>query len=414
MYNSLMTPSIVPEKLYTSEEVAELLRVSLRTVQRLLQAGSLKSFKIHGQYRIKGLDLLGYLDGVRHDSEALSLTENRPADLLESLALAPVALEVSQAWAQAIAASADDTKSETESTDFLSQLQSLRERISQELGFVLPGVRIQDHKTLEQGQYQILIQGQIVARGELSPKGDYCLQAASATHPQKKPLERLSETYLPTEKSPTSLSGEEVLLRHLEGIVKAFAHEILSREEVFVMSEALRKSHPVVLEEILSLDGPQTGKLTIGQLSRVLRQLLAESISIRPLALICESLADALDQGLSGTALYEKVRQGLARPICARLADSQGVIRVLTLSQSSERALRQAFATEGPELEKLARNLQEALLREVQKSRVLLCAEDLRRPLHELLARNFSAWQVISTAEIDRLYWLSSVAELEL
>lgn len=180
------------------------------------------------------------------------------------------------------------------------------------------------------------------------------------------------------------------------------------------MTEALRKSHPVVLEEILSLDGPQTGKLTIGQLSRILRQLLAEGISIRPLAMICESLADALDQGLSGAALHEKVRQGLARPICANLADSQGVIRVLTLSQNSQTALRQAFVAEGAELEKLASSLQEAMLREVQKSRVLLCAEDLRRPIYELLARNFSAWQVISTAEIDRLYWLSSVAELEL
>lgn len=221
MSSNLIAPSIVPEKLYTSEEVAELLRISLRTVQRLLQAGSLKSFKIHGQYRIKGLDLLSYLDGVRHDSEALALTENRPADLLESLALAPVTVEVSEAWAQAIATSADDTSSDTEPHDFLSQLQALRKRISQELGFVLPGVRIHDLKTLEQGQYQILIQGQIVARGELTPKRDYCLQAASNTHPQKKPLERLSETYLPTEKSPTSLRRgglAQTPRRHRQGL----------------------------------------------------------------------------------------------------------------------------------------------------------------------------------------------------
>lgn len=415
MSSPKLTPSIVPEQLYTSEEVAELLRVSLRTVQRLLQAGSLKSFKIHGQYRIKGLDLLGYLDGVRHDSESRALAEShRPADLLESLSLAPVALEVSPLWGAFISQAESLPESKT---GFLQALQDLRGRISQELGFVLPGVRIQDQAHLQGPQYQILIHGQIVAQGELVPEGNYGLATLSVnglSSPQNKPLERLSETYLPTEKSADSLRGSEVLLRHLDGIVRAFAHEILAREDVFVMSESLRKSHPVVLEEILHLDGPVPGKLTIGQLTRILRQLLEEKVSIRPLALICESLADGLDQGLSGAALYEKVRQGLARPICAGLADSQGVIRVLSLAASSETALRQAFASGGPELHRLARALQEALLREVQKSRVLLCPEDLRRPVYEVLARNFSAWQVISHAEIDRLFWLSAVAELEL
>ncbi|PIQ59548.1 MAG: hypothetical protein COW00_09955, partial [Bdellovibrio sp. CG12_big_fil_rev_8_21_14_0_65_39_13] len=95
--------SLIPEKLYNSEEVAELLRVSLRTVQRLLQANSLKSFKIHGQYRIKGLDLLSYLDSVRRDSEAQAESRRqRPADLLATLSVPPLALELSPEWAQAI------------------------------------------------------------------------------------------------------------------------------------------------------------------------------------------------------------------------------------------------------------------------------------------------------------------------
>lgn len=403
----MSSPSVIPEKLYTSEEVADLLRVSLRTVQRLLQAGSLHSYRIHGQYRVKGLDLLGYLDGVRRDSEAQSEID-RPGDLLTRLALPPVALEIAPNWARAISPSEEEG-----SSAFLTQLQSLREKISQDLGFVLPGVQIQDATDLQEGQYRMLIHGQTVARGQLQPEQDYHL-CNSASPNAPKPLERLAESYQACEKSPQSLSGTAVLLRHLEGIVRAFAHEILSREEVFVMTEALRKSHPVVVEEILCLDGPQTGKLTIGQLTRILKQLLEENVSIRPLAQICAGLADGLDRGLGGPELHEQVRQGLARAICAPLADEQGVIRVLSLSAESEKALRQAFSRGGAELQTQIRRLQETLLEHLQISRIVLCPADLRRPLFECLSRNFSAWQVISNLEIDRLYWLESAAELVL
>ncbi|RYY33645.1 MAG: DNA-binding protein, partial [Sphingobacteriaceae bacterium] len=74
---------INPDTMYTSEEVTEYLRVSLRTTQRLLKSGLLSSFKIHGQYRIKGLDLLNYLNQVRVDvnDSAYEQENNKPIKL---------------------------------------------------------------------------------------------------------------------------------------------------------------------------------------------------------------------------------------------------------------------------------------------------------------------------------------------
>ncbi|PIQ26072.1 hypothetical protein COW36_02285 [bacterium (Candidatus Blackallbacteria) CG17_big_fil_post_rev_8_21_14_2_50_48_46] len=408
--------SLIPEKLYNSEEVAELLRVSLRTVQRLLQANSLKSFKIHGQYRIKGLDLLSYLDSVRRDSEAQAESRRqRPADLLATLSVPPLALELSPEWAQAIqnSLSPENEGEQAEASGFLAKLQSLRQAISQELGFILPGIRIHDQANLKGDSYRILVHGASIAEGQLNPQQRYQLRPAPP-QANEKPLARLPQCYAAVSSESEGLDGSELLLQHLGGLVKAFAHEILSREEVFVMLENLRKTHPVVLDELLSLDAPTPGKLTIGQFTRILKELLEEQVSIRPLALICESLADGLDQGLKGAELREKVRQGLSRSICARLADAQGRLKVLTLSQTTENAFRQAQAKPGPETQALARSLQEKLLEQVAQSQILLCAPDLRRSLFEILARNFSAWKVISTAEIDRLYWLESVAELDL
>ena len=63
----MKTETINPDKFYTSEEVTELLHLSLRTTQRILKSGSLPSFKINGQYRIKGIDLLNFLNDVRID-----------------------------------------------------------------------------------------------------------------------------------------------------------------------------------------------------------------------------------------------------------------------------------------------------------------------------------------------------------
>lgn len=359
--------TLQPEKLYTSEEVSEYLHLSLRTIQRLLQAGSLKSYKIHGQYRIKGLDLLAYLDGVRRDPERPDAA-SRPVDMLELIKIHPVAIEVASDLVALLDAESNPA--------FMPALQDVRRTISLELGFVMPGVRLSDKSVLAAGQYRICIQGHPVQQGQLS-------HAEPAV-------------------------AQKQLLSELDALVRRHADEILSREEVSVMLEQLRQEHSVVVEEVLSLDGPQPGKVTIGQLTKLLRSLLMEGVSIRNLPLILETLADALEQPERSAPLTELVRQGLARQLCAPLADAQQVIPVLTLASESEAALLKAFQLQDAGLNALSQTLQKQLIQSGPRARALICAVELRPQLFQLLRRHFQL-PVISYKEIDRYYRLEQV-----
>ncbi|MEZ0367877.1 MAG: FHIPEP family type III secretion protein, partial [Candidatus Sericytochromatia bacterium] len=190
--------TLQPEALYTSEEVSEYLHVSLRTVQRLLQAGTLKSYRVHGQYRIKGLDLLGYLDGVRSDPERPEAEDQRPARLLEQLELHPISLQLAPDLVPVV--------DPAQNPAFLPALDELRRRISQDLGFIMPGVRLCDDTGLAAGHYRICIYNQAVGQGQLEALADSALDR---------------------------------LLAGLEQLIRQFAHEILTREEVAVMVEYL-------------------------------------------------------------------------------------------------------------------------------------------------------------------------------
>jgi flagellar biosynthesis protein FlhA len=371
----MKTHTIQAETLYTSDEVSEYLHLSQRTIQRLLQAGTLKSYKIHGQYRIKGLDLLTYLDGVRREPE-LSFESNRPAQVLDLLKVYPVAVELAP---DLIALINPETNPE-----FAPALQELRKAISLALGFVMPGVKLTDNQALAEGQYRMCIQGHQVAKGQLGLSGD------GFSDPQSR------------------------LLQHLNQVVCQFAHEIISREDVFVMVEALRKDHSVVIEEVLTLDGPQMGKLTIGQLTRILRALLAEQVSLRNLPLILESLADALEAQTPPELWVEKARQGLARQLCEPLANQDGVIQVWGLEPESEAALLEAFNNRDQNLNALSRSLHQQLAQLSGERPVLLCSVELRPRLREMLQRNFEHWTVLSYHEIERYYRVELLGSLAL
>lgn len=370
----MKTHSIQAENLYTSEEVSEYLHLSLRTIQRLLQSGSLKSYKIHGQYRIKGLDLLSYLDGVRRDPEQ-PIESDKPAQILDLLTVHSVALEVAEGLIPLV--------NPESNMEFMPALQELRKRISLELGFVLPGVRLADSDTLKPSQYRFCVQGQPVARGALE------LAAGMA-------------------------EAQAALLGHLDQVVRQYAHEIISREEVAVMVERVRQVHGVVVDEVLSLDGPQPGKVTIGQLTRILRALLADRVSIRNLPLILETLADALESVQQPEQLVEKIRQGLARQLCAPLADEDGVIPVLALEPASEEALKQAFIAQDASLSTLSAALQTKLAKKQSSAAALICAVELRPRLRELLRRHFGQLQILSYQEIERDYRIKLVASIEI
>ncbi|GAI81180.1 unnamed protein product, partial [marine sediment metagenome] len=128
----------------------------------------------------------------------------------------------------------------------------------------------------------------------------------------------------------TVVSASSVLITHLTEIVKSFAHELLGRQEVQSLIDNLKKDYPAVVEELI----PEGMKM--GEVQKVLQNLLWERISIRDLLTILETLADWAPQTKNTDILTEYVRKGLARSICQQYQNEEEKMHVITLDPKLE------------------------------------------------------------------------------
>lgn len=374
----MKTIKINPDQLYTSEEVTEFLRISMRTTQRLLKAGTLPSYKVHGQYRIKGLDILNYLGHVRKD-EMLPASERlpKPADSIDLLDIPPVSVEVGLGLISLF-------QPEIESP-VLNQIEGMRKELIKELGFIFPGIRFKDNIALKENSYQILLHGLPVVQGTLSL--------------EKNSIEQLAEQ----------------LLAEIYQFGLQYAHEILSREEVFVIIENLRKKYHVVVEEVLKENSQEPFKLSIGQLTQLLKQLLREQVSIRPMRLILEAIADALPTTQNLEQLIELVRQRLSRYICSQISN-ENLLQVYTLEKDLEATLIKQVEQYPlfPDLDKSQKiqNHLSSILNPNQRL-VILCDVKIRRALASLLSIKFSRVVVLSYQEIPVGFNLEVLGEIK-
>jgi flagellar biosynthesis protein FlhA len=123
-----------------------------------------------------------------------------------------------------------------------------------------------------------------------------------------------------------------VIATHLTEVLKQYAHQLLRREETKELVENLKESHPNLVEELVP------NLLTVGEIQKVLQNLLREQISIRDLAAIFETLADYAVYTKDPKVLTEYVRQSLTRQITEQYADA-GVINVLTAGATLEKGI---------------------------------------------------------------------------
>ena len=133
-----------------------------------------------------------------------------------------------------------------------------------------------------------------------------------------------------------------VLATHLAEVVKQHAHELLSRQEVKRLLDRLAESHPKLVEELV----PKV--LSLGEVQKVLQQLLREQVSIRDLPAILETLLDTAPTTKNPVVLVESVRQSLGRALVRPLLSETGGLRVVTLDHALEEELGRAFGAQAP------------------------------------------------------------------
>ena len=231
--------------------------------------------------------------------------------------------------------------------DLLERITMIRRHAARELGIVVPPIRVRDNLQLKPSTYVIKIYGLEVARAEVMVSRLLAMNPGTATQPIEgipttEPAFNLPALWIPESgRGDAEMAGytvidpTSVIATHLTEVIKSHAPDLLGRQETSSLLDNVKQHYPVVIEELIP------NLLTVGEVQRVLQNLLRERIPIRNLLLILESLADGARQSKDVDYLTERVRVALARHICAEYAED-GMLSVITVDPRLETLLGEA------------------------------------------------------------------------
>jgi flagellar biosynthesis protein FlhA len=301
--------------------------------------------------------------------------------------------------------------------DLLDRVIMIRRQIALELGFIVPVIRIRDNIQLKPNEYVIKIKGSRVAQGELlldhylamSPGiGDDSITGIETVEPAfGLPALWISEEMKERAQAAgyTVVDPPSVVSTHLTEVIKRHAHELLGRQEVKTLLDHAKETAPAVVEELIP------DLLTIGDVQKVLCNLLKEQVSIRNLTVILESLADHATHTKDPNLLTEYARQSLARQITQQYV-SEDRLKVITAGASLEKRIADAiqrtehgtYLALDPES---SHKIYEAVLEEVKRIQrtglqpVILTSPAVRMYLRQLLSRYLPDLPVLSYNELE-------------
>jgi flagellar biosynthesis protein FlhA len=301
--------------------------------------------------------------------------------------------------------------------DLLERVTGVRRNFAQEMGVIVPPIRLRDNLQLGANEYRFLIKGETVARGQLIP-GHWLAMNATGSKTQLKgtptvePVFQLPATWITdTERKNAEVAGytvvdtASVLVTHLSETVKRNAHIILSRQDVQTLLDNLKQTHPTVINELIP------AQLTVGQVQRVLQNLLAEGVSIRNLSGILEKVSDYTAVTKNPDELSEYARRTLGAQIARPYQMESGSLRAITLDPKLEQEIAKGMRQSPTEVAlvlepKLARHVMEWLSKFTQQMiaaghpPVVLCAPQIRLGFRRFFESTFAELAVLSYAEI--------------
>lgn len=348
--------------------------------------------------------------GKLKDAEKLTKTEKQPVEDLLDIDRVSVQVGVR------LITMVDPRKDSA----IFDRIGALRRKFAQELGIVIPLVRLKDNINLEPATYVIKILDHIVAKGQLEPNMFLAMDAGNVQAKVEgikttEPVYGLPALWVaPADKEKAELNGytvidpESVFITHLSETLKKHADELLTREDVQLLVDRLRKTQPSLVGEVVGADGG----VPIGLLQRVLKNLLTDAIPIRELTVILESLGENASKTKNTNVLTEMVRKVLSRTITELYKNEAGKISAITLDPALEHqivaTLRQeadginlALPTEmAMDISKKTAQAWKAAMDKGSDKVVLLCDARLRLPLAAMLSRTVSLLPVIAYDEI--------------
>ena len=302
--------------------------------------------------------------------------------------------------------------------ELLERIRAIRRQTALDMGFVVPAVHIRDNLQLKPHEYNILLKGIQVAKGELVPRHLLAINPGHAKKglqgkPGKDPCFGLPAVWIaPTEKERaqmdgyTVVDGPAIIATHMTEFIKTNGHELLGRQEVQNLLDNLAKTYPKVVDDLIPT------QISLGAVVRILKNLLRERVSIRDLRTILETVADYTTQSKDPDTLTEYARQNLSRTISSQYANPDGLLQVISLDPMLDRRLMEAMRPSGngeqgglpPSLlNQVIVSVRQAIERVVSQGYqpVLLCSQSIRSQLYRLVSPGVHALAVLSPNELD-------------
>lgn len=301
--------------------------------------------------------------------------------------------------------------------DLLERITAARRQFAVEAGLVVQPIRIRDNLQIAPNKYLIKLKGNVLAWGELqigrlmamNPGGLAEEIEGIAT---KEPTFGLDALWIEKEKKDdaemagyTVVDEVTVLNTHLAEVIRNHAHELLGRQEVKLLMDNVRENHPAVVEELVP------NLLSVGEVQKVLQNLLKEKVPIRDMVTILETLADSASNSKDIDYMTEMVRQSMSRTLCGLFSGNEQKIYVLTLDPELEQriaeSLQQTPQGTYPVLDPgLTQKIFSSLVSQADKMTmkgrqpILLVSPRIRLPLRRLLERSLPQVVVLSFNEI--------------
>ena len=316
---------------------------------------------------------------------------------------------------------------EAQGGTLLARIRSVRRQIATETGVVVPAVHVADNLQLGPRQYTILVKGVEVARGELYADRLLAINPGTAgggldgVH-TKEPAFGLPAIWIGSEqRDRASAAGFTVvdpttaLSTHLSEIIRTFLPDLLTRQQTKDLVDRVAQASPKLVEELV----PKIA--SIGDIQRVLRQLLRERVSIRDLTTILEAIADAAPGAKDADAVAEAVRASIGRSICRPYQTERDELPAISLSPELEERLVSSIvkteqgavlALDPTQAQRLASRIGEVFAGAVAQP-VLLCTPTLRPHIWRLFARVLPHLGVLSHNEVPPQVHVASIAVLD-
>ncbi len=351
---------------------------------------------------------LGQLDAVKQNMQDLV----NPNKMYERLGVDVLSLQVG-AGLLVIADPEQDGQ-------LLAKIAALRQRVTDDLGYIIPNIRIMDSSAIGDNEYLISIRGNPVATGTVYP-GKLMVIADQFEALGKKLPENAIVSVEPTFQSQAywlnpqhinkndklqAVDAVDVIVTHLQECVRKYVDEVMTKTDVLKLMELVKSQDPTLVNDLVPTI------ISTSDLRKIFVNLIREKVSIKDVIFIFERLCDYARFSKEPDILSERLRAALGRQICLSNANKDKVLYALTLSQEWEKTLDDScqrtelgtmFLLNPMQVQELIETTATTLMRAqgtVGLQPVILCSPRIRLPLYQMLERHIPTIVVISYSEL--------------